>query len=110
MAAQSENSAPLSVRSRGNRRAKALGAALSSMSSADSVDAAVLSGISSTSWNLNALRYNVSRHRRSDLSPITVSISQAAARFSSGSPMNAENERAPPCAVALGGSARERGL
>ena len=80
------------------------------MSSADSVDAAVLSGISSTSWNLNALRYNVSRHRRSDLSPITVSISQAAARFSSGNPMNAENERAPPCAVALGGSARERGL
>ena len=80
------------------------------MSSADPVDAAVLPGISSASWNLNALRYNVSRHRRSDLSPITVSISQAAARSSSGSPMNAENERAPPCAVALGGSARERGL
>ena len=80
------------------------------MSSADSVAAAVLPGISSASWNLNGLEYNVSRHRRSDLSPVTVSISQAAARPSSGSPMKAAKERAPPCAVGLGGSERDLGL
>ena len=42
--------------------------------------------------------------------PITVSISQAAARPSSGSPMKAAKERAPPCAVGLGGSERDLGL
>ena len=66
--------------------------------------------MSSASWNLNALRYNVSRHCRSDFRPTTVSISQAAARCSSGSSMNAANERAAPCAVCLGGAVRERGL
>ena len=80
------------------------------MSSADPVDAAVLSGMGSAIWNLNALRYNVSRHRRSDFRPSTVSISQAAARSSPGNSMNAANERAAPCDACLGGSARERGL
>ena len=61
-------------------------------------------------WNLNALRYNVSRHRRSDFRPSTVSISQAAARSSPGNSMNAANERASPWVMDLGGAECERGL
>lgn len=110
MPSLSANSAPLSVRTRGNSLANAFGAAFSSSSSRACTASAVLSGISSASWNRNALRYNVSGHRRSDLSPITVSISQARARSSSGSPMKAAKERAPPCAVGLGGFERDLGL
>ena len=69
-----------------NSLRNAFGAAFSSMSSADPVDAAVLSGMGSAIWNLNALRYNVkagtggrtsgrapcpSRRRRRALPPAT---------------------------------------
>ena len=97
------------VRTRGNGLANALGAALSSASSRARTAPAVFSG-SSTSWNLNGLGYSVSRHWRSDLSPATVSISQARVRSSSGSPMKAAKERASPWDAAFGGFAHERGL
>ena len=90
------------------REKAALPTAFSSASSLSDVDPQSLPGMSSASWNLQGRWYNVSRHRRSDLSPTTVSISQAAARSSSGRPMNAPNERASPWAVAFGPAARER--
>ena len=109
MAAQSANSGPLSVRTRPNMRAKAaLPTALSSASSLPAVDSESFPGMSSASWNLQGRWYSVSRHRPSDFRPITVSISHAAARSSSESPMNAPNERASPWAVAFGPAARER--
>lgn len=70
-----------------------------------SVDAESLPGTSSASWNLQGRWYRVSRHRPSDFRPITVPISQAEPRSSSGSPMNAANERASPWAVGLGPAA-----
>ena len=111
MAAQSANSGPLSVRIEAEHaRAKAaFSTAFSSASSAPSVDAASLPGMSSASWNLQGRWYSVSRHRPSglqDRSP--VSISQAEPRSSSGSPADAANRRASPRAVALGPAARVR--
>ena len=108
--AWSANSGPLSVRIRENAREKAFGIVFSSMSSAEVVEADVLSGISSASWNLNALRYNVKRHWWFDLSPITVSISQVAARSSFGNSINDANERVALCELDLADDVRVRGL
>ena len=110
MPSESANSEPLSVRSRPNSLAHAAGAAFCSESSRSRTASVVFSDIGSVRWSLNGRGYNVSRHCRSVLSPTTVSISQAAARSSSGSPMNAAWERASPCAVDLRGLACDLGL
>ena len=70
----------------------------------------VLSGSRNASCTREDRWYRVSEHWTSRTLPIAQSISQAAARSSSGSARNAACERPGPCGVGLAGEAALLGL